>query len=631
MRGFTEKAKLVRRLCLTSTASAGSGHPTSCLSSADLMTVLFDKYFTYDIKNIENPNNDRIIFSKGHAAPLLYSLFALSGAFPVEELNSLRKFNSNLEGHPTPRFPYAEVATGSLGQGLSIACGQAIGTSNLPKIYVLLGDGEMAEGQVWEAANFASYYKLNNLIAIIDVNRLGQSQETMFSDFIEEYIDRFRSFGWEAIGIDGHNLLEIERAFNVAIDNPNKPFAIIARTKKGKGVSFLEDKEGWHGKALNKEELQKALLELGNVDENLRFDLKVPSAEVAPKNFFVPQLSRDGSLPDYNIFVARQDANEKNFVGSPRLSHQINDQIATREVYGKVLAKLADKNPLIFALDGDVKNSTFSEDFKKVHPERFIECFIAEQNMVGVATGLSARGKIPFVSTFASFFTRAFDQIRMAAISKSNIKFMGSHAGVSIGQDGPSQMGLEDISMFGVIPGSVIFHPSDAISCSKLILQMLIHNGIFYLRTLRSKTPVIYKEDEKFTAGGSKILRESKEDVLTVASCGTTVHEALKAYEELKKEGVLIRVIDCYSVKPIDSKTLNESLNETKKKIIITTEDHYEHGGLGDFILSAVSKTGATVEKLAVREIPRSGTQEELLDFTGINALHIVDKIKKLL
>ncbi|MCL5438492.1 MAG: transketolase, partial [Patescibacteria group bacterium] len=560
---FEEKAKLIRKLCLTSTTAAGSGHPTSCLSAADIMTVLFDKYFIYDIKNIKNPSNDRLIFSKGHAAPLLYPLFALSGAFPIEELNNLRKFDSYLEGHPTPRFPYAEVATGSLGQGLSIGAGMSISvkskSNNLPRIYVLLGDGEMAEGQIWEAANFASYYKLNNLITIVDVNRLGQSQETMFGDFIEEYIDRFRSFGWEAIGIDGHNFLEIERAFNVAIDNPQKPFAIIARTKKGKGVSFLEDKEGWHGKALNKEELQKALLELGNIDENLRFELdRDDRLSAGPVSLFPhPTSSVSGSAG--SSVGARW--------GSPALAtrfdnnYQIGQEIATREVYGKVLGKLADQNPLIFALDADVKNSTYSEDFKKLWPDRFIECFIAEQNMVGVAVGLSARGKIPFVSTFAAFFTRAFDQIRMAAISKANIKFVGSHAGVSIGEDGPSQMGLEDIAMFGTIPDSVIFHPSDAVSCAKLIPQMLIHNGIFYLRTLRSKTPVIYNENERFSVGGSKILKESKEDLLTVAACGITVHEALKAYEDLKKEGILIRVIDCYSVKPIDSVTLKKSLD----------------------------------------------------------------------
>lgn len=606
-----EKAALVRKWSLISTTEAGSGHPSSCLSAADLTTVLFDKYFHYDLKNPQNENNDRLIFSKGHAAPLLYTLFAVAGAFPLEELKTLRKFGSPLEGHPVPSFPYTEAATGSLGQGLSIGAGFAYGIrsgiSNLPKVYVLLGDGELAEGSVWEAANFASIYQLNNLIAIADINKFGQSQETMFGHKIEEYIQRFSAFGWEVLAIDGHNLKEIDKAFSLATKNKsNKPFVIIAKTKKGKGVSFLEDKDGWHGKALSKEDLEKALKELGEVDDSLRFNLKKPTSQAVKRSDFM----QGSSLA--------------------KLTYKKGDQVATREVYGQVLAELDKTNQSIFALDGDTKNSTFSQDFKKAFPDRFIECFIAEQNMVGVALGLSKQGKIPFVSTFAAFLTRAFDQIRMARVSEANIKFVGSHAGVSIGEDGPSQMGLEDMAMFGSLPDSVIFHPADGVSTAKIIPLMINHNGISYLRTLRPKTTVLYENDEKFTIGGSKILRCAQNDVLIIVAAGITVFEALKAHEELKKKGILVRVVDCYSIKPIDVKTLKQCSNETKKQLIITVEDHFEHGGLGDFVQSAVSSEGIRVEKMAVTKIGRSGTKEELLDYVGISAKHIVKKALRL-
>ena len=644
IKDWQNKAALIRKWLLIATTEAGSGHPTSCLSAADITTVLFDQFFTYDINNPQNPNNDRLIFSKGHAAPLLYTLFALSGAFPLEELKTLRKFTSNLEGHPTPRFPYTEVSTGSLGQGLSAGAGMAYGIRaeirsrqrrdeirNFPRVYVLLGDGEMAEGSVWEAANFASYYKLNNLIAIVDVNGLGQSQETMFKHKTREYARRLSSFGWQTVEIDGHNTKEINSAFSLAVKNTSsKPFAIIARTQKGKGVSLLEGKEGWHGKVLKKEDLEKAIKELGEIDDSLRFKLKSPQvgAEVAHENFLVHDAKKGKAL---SRISKPASVHRENFVVSSHLSYNIGEKIATREVYGSVLAQLGSDNPLIYALDGDVKNSTFSEDFKKVHPDRFIECFIAEQNMVGVALGLSRLGKIPFVSTFSAFLTRAFDQIRMAAISKGNVKFVGSHSGVSIGEDGSSQMGLEDIAMFGVIPDSVIFHPSDALSTSKILPLMASHKGISYLRTLRPKTQILYKSSEEFKIGGSKILRFAKNDILTIVACGITVHEALKAHEQLKKDGIMVRVIDCYSIKPIDKKTIEQCINETIKKIIITVEDHYEHGGLGDFVQSAVSSTGARVEKMAVSKTPMSGTKEELLDFENIDASHIVEKVKSLL
>ncbi len=612
-----EKAKLVRKWCLVSTTEAGSGHPTSCLSAADLCTVLFDKYFTYDLKNPLNLYNDRFILSKGHASPLLYTLFAMAGAYPLEELKTLRKFGSRLEGHPTPaKYPYAEAATGSLGQGLSIGAGLSLlaKRENLPyKTYVLLGDGELAEGQVWESANFASLNKLDNLIAIADINRLGQSQETMFGHHLEEYISRFKAFGFEAIAIDGNNLFEVDRAFSQAVKNnppagragTGKPFVIIARTFKGRGISFIENKDSWHGKPLKKEELDKALMELGKVNDNLKFSLKKPKKLEFTKKIKSPE----------NL----------------KINFSKDQQHATREVYGQALAKLGELNKNIYALDAEVKNSTYSQEFLKVLPDRFIECFIAEQNMVGLAVGLQRLGKIPFVSTFAAFLTRAVDQVRMASIGRANLKFIGSHAGVSIGEDGPSQMALEDFAIFGAIPDSIIFHPSDAVSTAKVIPLIANYDGITYLRTLRPKTPVLYETNENFSIGGSKILKKSQKDVLSVVAAGITVFEALKAYDTLKNDGVNIRVIDCYCIKPIDSKTLKQSLRETKQKTVITVEDHYEHGGLGDFVLSSLSNTGAHVEKIAVTKISSSGKSEELLDAAGISAKQIVAKVKKLI
>lgn len=603
-----EKAKLVRKWCLVSTTEAGSGHPTSCLSAADIGTVLFGKYFTYDIKDPENPTNDRFVLSKGHAAPLLYTLFALSGAFNPQELLTLRKFGSRLEGHPASHFPYAEAATGSLGQGLSVGAGMAYAGKNEKlsfTTYVLLGDGELAEGQVWEAANFASYYKLDNLVAILDINRLAQSQETMFGHQVREYMDRFRAFGFEVIEIDGHDIAEIDAALKAAQENKTgKPYAIVAKTLKGKGVSFLADKEGWHGKPLKKDDLERALIELGNVDDNLRFALRKPK-----------------------LVKAGRRAQK----GKTKLSqYALGDEKPTREVYGEILANLGTIDPDVYSLDGDVKNSTFSQDFLKAHPERFIECFIAEQNMVSVAVGLSRLGKKPFVSTFAAFLTRASDQIRMAAISRANISFCGSHAGVSIGEDGPSQMGLEDIAMFGTIPESTILHPCDAVSTIVAVHHLHRLSGISYLRTLRSPTPVIYDADEAFPVGGSKVLRSSPDDVLTIVAAGITVHEALKAHAKLAEKGIHVRVVDCYSIKPIDKNELHKSLMMTKKPVIITVEDHFLHGGLGDFVFDAVATEMACVEKMAVTHISRSGSKDELLEDAGISASHIVKKVLSL-
>ena len=602
-----QKAKLIRKWALVSTTEAGSGHPTSCMSAADLGAVLFEKYFTYDLANPLNLYNDRLVLSKGHAAPLLYTLFGMAGAYPLDELKTLRKFGSRFEGHPVPSFVYAEAATGSLGQGLSVGAGLAwlAKREGLPyKTYVLTGDGELAEGQIWEAANFASHEKLDNLIAILDINRLAQSQETMFGHDIKKYVDRFQGFGFEVIAIDGHDLNEIDKAFDTATKNNNgKPHAIIAKTLKGKGVSFLENKDGWHGKPLKKDELQKALAELGDIDDNLKFSLKKPAQTKLPANAFK------------EIDV--------------ELSFDKNKEYATREVFGDVLAKLGEKNPEIYALDADVMNSTFTETFKKAISNRFGECYIAEQNMVSVAAGLSRLGKIPFVATFAAFFSRSADQIRMARVSEANIKFVGSHVGVSIGEDGPSQMGLEDIALFGAMPDPLILQPCDAVSTSRLVSHMAAHKGFSYMRTLRSKTPVIYNSEDDFQIGGSRILRQSANDQLTIAATGITVFEALKAADDLKKEGINVRVVDCYSISPFDKDNLRKCLQETKKRIVITVEDHYEHGGMGDFAASALADTNGRVIKMAVTKISQSGTKDELLDDAGISSGHIVNMVKQ--
>lgn len=608
LKELREKASLVRKWCLVATTEAGSGHPTSCLSAADITTVLFDRYFTYDMANPLNLYNDRFVLSKGHAAPLLYTLFGMAGAYPLEELKTLRRFGSRLEGHPVPKYAYAEAATGSLGQGLSVGAGLALVAKRegYPgKTFVLTGDGELAEGQTWEAANFAAHEKLDNLVAILDINRLGQSQETQFGHRMESYINRFTAFGFEVLAIDGHNYEEIDRALQQATHNPGgKPFAIVAKTFKGHGISFLEDKDGWHGKALKKDELEKALGELGPVNDSLRFQVRKP---------------QQTKLPEPAAATTDTD-----------LSFEPGKEYATREVFGEVLVKLAEQNKDIYALDGDVMNSTFTEPFKKAHPQRFVESYIAEQNMVSVGAGLARLGKIPFAATFAAFFTRAADQIRMARVSEANLKFAGSHVGVSIGEDGPSQMGLEDIALFGALPGTLVLQPSDAVSTAKLVPQMVSYKGFAYMRTLRPKTPLLYDPAEAFPIGGSKVLRSSPGDLLTVAATGITVFEALAAADALQKENIPIRVVDCYSICPIDAATLKKCLQETRQKILITVEDHFEHGGMGDFVAAALAGEGGQVVKMAVQKISQSGTKEELLQDAGISAAHIVDRVKTL-
>ncbi len=605
--------QLLRRHCVETTTLAGSGHPTTCLSAADIVATLFFTTLRYDVPNPENPLNDRFVLSKGHAAPLLYAVWAEAGAFPVEHLKTLRRIDSELEGHPTPRFKWAEVATGSLGQGLSIANGMALAAKmdKLPyRVYALLGDGEVAEGGVWEAVAFASYYKLDNLTAIVDVNRLGQSAPTMLQHDLETYARRFEAFGWHAIAVDGHDVEQLMSAFEQAKNVKGKPTVILAKTIKGKGVSFLEDKEGWHGRPLPKDLAEKALAELALTDEQIAL---ARSLKVHP--------------PEGVVAVA---ANPQSSIVEPEFPrYELGQQVATREAYGDGLVALGKVNPNIVALDGDVKNSTFSEKFMAAFPERFVECFIAEQNMIGTAVGLATRGKIPFASSFACFLMRAYDFIRMAGIGMANIKLCGSHAGVSIGEDGPSQMGLEDIAAMRAIPRSVVLYPCDAVSTVKLVAEMAKYRGIAYLRTTRPKTPVIYSNDEGFPIGGCKILRSSPDDVVTVVAAGITVFEALKAYEVLSNEGIKIRVIDLYSVKPLDEATLIRCALETNRTII-TVEDHYPEGGIGDAVASAVSKEGIKVYKLAVNDLPRSGKPDELMDMFGISARHIVETVKRL-
>ena len=600
-----QKATNLRIHSIISTSEAGSGHPTTCLSAADIVSALFFHAMRYDCADAKNPNNDRFILSKGHAAPLLYAAYAEAGIIPVDDLLTLRQIDSILEGHPTPRFDWTEVATGSLGQGLSLGLGMALNGKYLDKsdyrVYVLLGDGETAEGGVWEAAALASHYQLNNLIGIVDVNALGQSQRTMYAFDIDTYCRRFEAFGWQTIGIDGHDFDEILPALEKAKASTDKPTMIVAKTFKGKGVSFLENEDNWHGKAVAKgEQLDKALAELGPLQTDIPLQTESPN----PIN---KQISTATTCEP------------------PKYAS--DEEVATRGGYGIGLAKLGTANPNVVVLDGDTKNSTYAEQFMTLHPNRFFEMFIAEQNLVGAGIGLAKRGKIPFVSTFAAFLSRAYDQIRMSAISQANIKYAGSHCGVSIGEDGPSQMGLEDIAMFRAIPGAVVLYPSDAVAAERLVAEAAAHEGIVYIRTSRPKTAILYDTDESFPIGGSKVVRESGEDKVTVVAAGVTLHEVLKAQEVLTAEGIAIRVIDLYSVKPIDTEALLAAASETNDTII-TVEDHYPEGGLGDAVLDAVATKGIRVHKLAVTGIPRSGKPDELLELHGISANAIVQKVK---
>jgi len=600
-------ANQLRIHSIAATTAAGSGHPTSCCSAADLVAALFFGHMRYLPKDPHYYNNDRFILSKGHAAPLLYAAWAETGLFPAEELLKLRQLGSDLEGHPTPRLSFVDVATGSLGQGLSVGVGMAL-CARLDHLdyrtYVLMGDGECAEGSVWEAASLAGILQLNNLIALVDINRLGQSQPTPFGHDIATYRRRFESFGWRTEEIDGHDLDEILEVL-AAVGLGTQPLVLLAKTIKGAGISFIQDKEGWHGRALTKEEEARAIAELQPTAKS-GVGVPIPPPSQLPE----PKIETPASYPP--------------------VAYKIGDKVATREAFGNALARIGAVDRRVVALDGDTMNSTYSEKFAQRFPERFTECYIAEQNMVGVATGFAVRGKVPFASTFACFLTRAHDQIRVAGISMANLKFAGSHVGVSIGEDGPSQMGLEDLGMARAVPGSVVFYPCDAVSAEKLVDQMAQHKGITYLRTSRPKTAVIYNNDASFTIGGAGVLRQSANDKVTVVAAGVTVYEALKAADTLQNEGVGITVIDAYCVKPLAKEVIKAAAQKTNN-LVITVEDHYPEGGLGDAVAGELSAEGVRVHKLAVFELPHSGKPEELMSKYGIDAAAIVKKAKALI
>ena len=600
--------KIATRLRIHSlrmTTVAGSGHPTTCLSAADLAACLFFSEMRWSTTDPSDPGSDEFVLSKGHAAPLLWAVYAEAGVLPLESLLDLRKITSDLEGHPTPRMPWVKAATGSLGQGLSVGVGIALAQrldKSPARTFVLLGDGECAEGQVWEAAAAASHWKLRNLCAVVDVNRLGQSDPTMHQHDLAALKRKFTAFGWDAVVVDGHKIDKILAALKT-IGKKGRPTVLLARTLKGKGVSFIEDRNGWHGKPLKADELARALEEIGCLpDVDARRLLR------KPKPF---RMKRKAAPP---ADFSRTAYTEKT---------------ATRLAYGNALLSLAKVDPRVVAVDGDVKNSTYADKLFEAFPGRSFQGFIAEQNMVGVGMGLAAKGYLPFLATFAAFLTRAHDQVRMAAYSFSNIKLCGSHVGVSIGEDGPSQMGLEDLAMFRPIPGCVVLYPSDAVSSEACVAAAAAHKGMVYLRTSRPATPLLYAAGEAFPIGGSKVLRKAEGDAVTVVTAGVTVHEALKAAETLAKEGLGLRVIDAYSVEPLDSETIRREAAETGGRVVVV-EDHYPGGGLGDAVAQALAGTATAFRHLCVRELPRSGKPGELLERFGLSASHIVRAAKEL-
>jgi transketolase len=607
-----ELAQQLRVDSVRCSTSAGSGHPTSSMSAADLLAVLLARHLRYDWDQPANPANDHLIFSKGHASPLLYSVFKAAGVVSDEELMTrYRRFGSRLEGHPTPALPWVDVATGSLGQGLPDAVGIALAGKYLERaryrVWVLCGDSEMAEGSIWEALDKASYYKLSNLIAIVDVNRLGQRGPTELSWDMDAYAARAAAFGARVFVIDGHDLGAIDQALaRAGTLAEEQPTVILARTKKGRGFSEVEDREDWHGKPLPPAMAERAITELGGERDLL---VRGPVPEPAGREQAGP-----GEIPEVKL-----------------PSYRIGDKVATRKAYGQALAAIGVR-PNVVALDGEVSNSTYAEDFAKAYPERYFEMFIAEQQMVAAAVGFSVRGYRPFASSFAAFFTRAYDFIRMAAISQANISLSGSHAGVEIGADGPSQMALEDLAMMRAVHGSTVLYPSDATSAAALVAAMAEQEGVSYLRTTRGGYPVLYESGESFPIGGCKVLRSSPDDQVTLIGAGVTLHACLAAAAELESAGVQARVIDLYSVKPIDTMTLAEAAEATRGRLVIA-EDHHPEGGLGSAVLDALTGTGRadlTVVHLAVREMPGSGTSAELLDAAGLSASHIAHAARRI-
>ncbi|WP_149180455.1 transketolase [Streptomyces sp. TRM49041] len=605
---YEELADLAQQLradAVRAADAAGSGHPTSSMSAAELAAVLLAHHLRYDFDRPDHPGNDRLVLSKGHASPLLYALYRAAGAVDDEELLGYRTLGSRLEGHPTPRLPWVDVATGSLGQGLPVAVGMAIAGQRFDRIpyrvYVLSGDSEMAEGSVWEAVEHAAYNHLDNLTLVVDVNRLGQRGPTRHEHDLDAYARRLHAFGWHTIEVDGHDVQAVDAAFAEARSTVRQPAAILARTRKGHGVEAVEDREGMHGKPLP--DAEEAIAELGGV-RGIRVTVQRPSeGEVLP------------AVEDTEPELPRFD---------------VGDEVATRTAFGHALEAVGAARGRVVALDAEVGDSTRAEFFAKAHPDRYIQCYIAEQQMVAAAVGLAARGYVPYASTFAAFLTRAHDFIRMAAVSRAGVNLVGSHAGVAIGQDGPSQMGLEDIAMLRAVHGSTVLYPCDANQTARLVGAMADLDGIRYLRTTRGDTPVIYGPDEDFPVGGSKVLRHHEHDKATVVAAGVTVHEALKAADLLDAEGIPVRVIDLYSVKPVDVETLNDAGGQTG--CVLTVEDHHPEGGLGDAVAEAFAdgRPAPRTARLAVRAMPASATPEEQLHTSGIDAEAIAAAVKLL-
>jgi transketolase len=606
--GVREWNELAAQLAVDSircSTAAGSGHPTSSLSAAHLLAVLYSSHLRTDVADPGARSNDRFVLSKGHASPLMFSMLKAVGAITDEQLMSFRAFGSPVQGHPVPLpdMPWVDVATGSLGQGLSIGLGMALAMrmdDNPARVWVLMGDSESAEGSVWEAMANASFHGADNLIAILDMNRLGQRGPTMLQWDGEAYVARAESFGWRAIPIDGHDVEAVDAAYREA-ESADRPALVVARTEKGHGVSFLSNAEGWHGKALSPEEAERAIAELGGPRE-LRVTPRKPESGLGP-----PANGTAPALPTYE------------------------EGIATRKAFGETLAALSVR-PEIVAIDGEVSNSTYTEDLQKVAPDRFVESYIAEQNMLGMAVGMQVLGKVAFVATFAAFLTRAYDFIRMAAVSRADLRLSGSHAGVSIGEDGPSQMALEDLAMMRAVHGSTVFYPADGNATAKLVAAMADLPGISYVRTTREKTPRLYDATEGFPIGGSKTIRSSSDDRVTLVGAGVTLFQAAEAAQTLAAEGIAARVIDCYSIKPIDAATLRAALAETG--VVVTVEDHWPEGGLGDAVLEALAGTGelsGRVHKIAVTGMPGSGTPEELRDWAGISASRIAETVREVL
>ena len=608
VRVLRDKATRLRIDSIRSTTEAGSGHPTSCASAAEIVSVLFYSVMRYDPHDPGNRSNDIFVLSKGHAAPILYAAWAEAGAFPREKLLTLRKMDSEFEGHPTPRLPFVGVATGSLGQGLSVGVGMALNAKLLEgtdqRVYVLMGDGESAEGSAWEAAQWASLHHLYNLCLTIDINRLGQSQPTMLQHHIEAYQERWESFGWQSLAVDGHDIPELLNAYRIAQRTTHRPTVVLAKTRKGRGFPCIEDQEHWHGKPLDKETAAKVIAGL---------EKQLTGAEGG----WQPH------LPPAHV----QSSNGQPKAKLPPPYQPGSKEVATRKAFGDALAALAAADSNIVVLDGDVKNSTYTEEFEEKAPGRFFEGYIAEQNMLGMAMGLAARGRTAVASTFACFLTRAADFIRVAAISNLNLKLAGTHVGISIGEDGPTQMGLEDLALFCAQPNFTCLYPSDATSAWQATQLIVSMTGPGYVRLGRPASPVLYGPGEPFQIGKCKVLRRSEHDRALVVAAGVTVFEALAAHDELQKSGIAVRVIDLFSVQPIDRDELIASARAAGG-VVITVEDHYAHGGIGDAVLSALAQERVKAVKLAVRAIPRSGKPKELIERFGISAKHIVDTVR---